>query len=153
MTTESKFSVLTVILLGLLLKVESVKELDERERDSELLDLQSDLIRPIEVKQRAENDPKNHRVKSIKTKLPVDGGLCLHLHNRYRALHHQTPPLKWSRTLAKNAQAWANKMARELHWRHPKRLGTQGENLALLRMNLQSKKKITCDDLRTSIHA
>jgi uncharacterized protein YkwD len=37
---------------------------------------------------------------------------ALEAHNKYRAMH-QSPALKWSRSLAKEADAWAQKLAKE----------------------------------------
>jgi len=37
---------------------------------------------------------------------------ALDAHNKYRAMH-QAPSVKWSRTLAKDAEAWAQKLANE----------------------------------------
>ena len=42
---------------------------------------------------------------------------ALEAHNRYRSLH-QAPQLKWSRSLEKDAQSFANQLAREGRLRH-----------------------------------
>ena len=57
---------------------------------------------------------------------------ALDAHNKYRA-KHQAPPLKWSEEIAKDAQAWAEKLARERRLQHAsqsERKGT-GENIAM----------------------
>ena len=57
---------------------------------------------------------------------------ALDAHNKYRA-KHQVPPLKWSEEIAKDAQAWAEKLARERRLQHAsqsERKGT-GENIAM----------------------
>jgi len=42
---------------------------------------------------------------------------ALEAHNRYRSLH-QAPQLKWSRSLEKDAQSFANQLAKEGRLRH-----------------------------------
>ena len=116
----------------------------------ELLEAESDVIKDSEVEPYGDGDTVEDpgRVKSIKTKIPADGGSCLTVHNKYRALHHQTPPLKWSAGLASEAQAYANKMAKTSKFEHAK--GTrQGENLYWRGVNLQSfkNKPITCENM------
>ena len=57
---------------------------------------------------------------------------CLKAHNDYRAKHQGTEDLKWSDSLAWEAQAWANQIAstgKPAHCPAKKRAG-QGENLA-----------------------
>lgn len=57
---------------------------------------------------------------------------ALDAHNKYRA-KHQVPSLKWSEEIAKDAQAWAEKLARERRLQHAsqsERKGT-GENIAM----------------------
>ncbi|XP_032223565.1 ectin isoform X2 [Nematostella vectensis] len=56
---------------------------------------------------------------------------CLDAHNMYRA-RHGVPPMTWSRDLARDAQSWADTLARENKFEHDsslKKLG-EGENLA-----------------------
>ncbi|XP_031550835.1 uncharacterized protein LOC116288213 [Actinia tenebrosa] len=56
---------------------------------------------------------------------------CLEAHNKYRALHG-SPPLAWSAELTKDAQEWANYLARRNKFYHYPGLRKldQGENLA-----------------------
>ncbi|KXJ12772.1 protein PRY2 [Exaiptasia diaphana] len=72
------------------------------------------------------------------TNSPVTGQItgfqkeCLVAHNKLRALHLSTPPLRWSAELTLEAQRWANKLADENSFNHDKTLKDkgQGENLA-----------------------
>ena len=50
----------------------------------------------------------------------------LEAHNRYRSLH-QASDLNWSRLLEKDAQSWANQLAKEGRLRHDNT--DDGENL------------------------
>ena len=56
---------------------------------------------------------------------------CLDHHNTYRA-QHQVKPLTWSDELARDAQAWAQKMARERKLSHCKDRKGCGENIAMM---------------------
>ncbi|XP_020607070.1 Golgi-associated plant pathogenesis-related protein 1-like [Orbicella faveolata] len=64
---------------------------------------------------------------------------ALDAHNKYRAKHH-APPLKWSDEIAKDAQAWAEKLARARSLQHAsqsERKGT-GENIAMFSGKFES---------------
>ncbi|EDO49310.1 predicted protein [Nematostella vectensis] len=52
----------------------------------------------------------------------------LDAHNRYRAMHN-VPPLTWSNSIAREAQKWANKLAKEGKLIHDKSRSGQGENV------------------------
>lgn len=54
------------------------------------------------------------------------GKEALEAHNRYRSLH-QAPPLKWSRSLEKDAEKWAKELAKDGRLRHEDT--DDGENL------------------------
>lgn len=56
---------------------------------------------------------------------------ALRVHNQYRRLH-QVPDLRWSSELARDAQAWAEKIARQNTLRHAtsQERNGNGENLA-----------------------
>ncbi|XP_031567085.1 protein PRY1-like isoform X2 [Actinia tenebrosa] len=57
---------------------------------------------------------------------------CLDAHNEYRK-KHGSPPLKWSASLAADAQKWADQLAKEDKFEHDMKSVTsknQGENLA-----------------------
>lgn len=45
------------------------------------------------------------------------GKEALDAHNKYRVLH-QVPELKWSRKLEKDAETWANQLAKEGRLKH-----------------------------------
>ena len=51
---------------------------------------------------------------------------ALDAHNKYRAMH-QSPPLTYSSSLGKEAQAWANKIAKEGKMKHAD--SSDGENI------------------------
>lgn len=57
---------------------------------------------------------------------------ALEAHNKYRA-KHKVPPLKWSDKIAKEAQAWAEKMARSRKLQHASQSERDGngENIAM----------------------
>jgi len=64
---------------------------------------------------------------------------ALEVHNKYRA-KHRVPPLKWSDEIAKEAQAWADKLARARSLQHAsqaERKGT-GENIAMFSGKFES---------------
>lgn len=64
---------------------------------------------------------------------------ALDAHNKYRA-KHRAPPLKWSDEIAKDAQAWAEKLARARSLQHAsqsERKGT-GENIAMFSGKFES---------------
>lgn len=54
------------------------------------------------------------------------GKEALEAHNRYRSLH-QAPPLKWSRSLEKDAEKWAKELGKDGRLRHEDT--DDGENL------------------------
>jgi len=61
------------------------------------------------------------------------GKQALDAHNKYRA-QHQSPPLAWSQQLAKEAKAWADKLASTgvlQHAPREKREGS-GENIYMM---------------------
>lgn len=59
---------------------------------------------------------------------PLDKNECVEWHNKYRQIH-QAPNIKWSASLASDAQKWADYLAANNQFKHdPNRQG-QGENL------------------------
>lgn len=56
---------------------------------------------------------------------------ALSMHNRYRR-KHQVPDLRWNNELARDAQAWAEKIARQNSLQHAtsQQRNGDGENLA-----------------------
>lgn len=57
---------------------------------------------------------------------------ALDTHNKFRSMHG-VPPLKWADDLAKEAQAWAEKLARARTLQHSSKgeRNNAGENLAM----------------------
>ena len=51
------------------------------------------------------------------SKMNKFGKEALDVHNKYRVLH-QVPELKWSRKLEKDAETWANQLAKEGRLKH-----------------------------------
>eukprot|EP00795_Rhopilema_esculentum_P001567 gene1567-16018_t len=66
-------------------------------------------------------------VGAIAQRLKKEKDICLHAHNALRALHHETGTLRWDEELARGAEQWAMKLAREGGLRHSR--GNYGENL------------------------
>ena len=68
----------------------------------------------------------------------------LDAHNKYRLRHH-APPLTWSDSMAKEAQAWANKIAKSGKLQHAAREDRKndGENVFMM----MGKPELTGDDV------
>ena len=73
-------------------------------------------------------------------------GSCLHVHNKLRALHKDTPNLQWDSTLASEAQNWANYLLSIKSIVHS--TSEHGENLAYGAVTASSSitEARTCDD-------
>ena len=59
---------------------------------------------------------------------PLNKAECVEWHNKYRK-KHQAPDIKWSTSLANDAQRWANYLAANNKFEHDSNSGGQGENL------------------------
>ena len=54
--------------------------------------------------------------------------LALEVHNKCR-VHHNVPPLVWSNSLARDAQIWAKRIAKEGRLKRADNLEEDGENV------------------------
>ncbi|XP_048585079.1 uncharacterized protein LOC5521460 isoform X2 [Nematostella vectensis] len=76
-------------------------------------------------------DKKKNKPSSSRATLELFQQQALDAHNYFRAFHG-VKNLKWSHDLARGAQAWAEKLARERTLKHSTReRGEDGENLAM----------------------